>query len=90
MEFSEVTRPMKTDNKLISKKKFLGLLGVGLFSSALGWFYFKKRKGNDYQKVKLLTADGRLVEVDKSKLSQKKGKPPVSNKEIKKWMDASK
>ena len=49
-------------DKLISKKKFLGIIGLGAFTSLIGWNLFRKINAKNSDKVKMLTADGKLVE----------------------------
>jgi len=62
------------DKEMKSRRWFLSLL------SPLG----KKEPGND--KVKMLTAEGKLVEVSKSVLEAASKKKRSSNKEIFDWM----
>ena len=73
-------------NKLITKKKFLGIIGVGFFTAMLGWSLFGKKIDKESGKIKMLTADGKLVEVDGSKVNLKQRAKPVSNGELKNWM----
>ena len=40
------------------------------------------------EKVKMLTADGKLVEVDKSVIEKKAGSKKASDKEVYDWMDS--
>ena len=67
-------------NKNSSRKKFL-ILGL----SAITFFSVFKfvRPSQKKKKVKLLTQDGRLVEIDKNLLS--KGKK-ISNEELQQWI----
>lgn len=73
--------------KNLSRKKFL-TWGVGLTSllalPSVLWGKSKKEKG---QPVKLLTADGKLVQVDEKVLEAARQKKKASNKEIYDWMD---
>lgn len=68
----------------------MGGVGVALglaASSAL------KNKGDDQQPemVRMLTAEGKLVEVEKRLIPAMCGKPvAVSNKELKDWMEGNK
>ena len=72
---------MEPDNKYPSRKKFI-LTGVGTlaFFGSLKLFFGKKKN----KSVKMLTQDGRLVEVD-PELIKKLGKK-VSNEEIHYWI----
>lgn len=72
---------MQTENNKSSRKKFI-LAGIGA-ASLLGSFkllFGKKKK----QSLKMLTEDGRLVEVDPG-LIKKSGKK-ISNDEIHHWI----
>ena len=75
---------MKQENKGISKRKFLQLGFLGFLFSAIGLNLFRS---NSTEKIKMLTADGKLVEVEKSKVKLKANQKPVSNAEIKQWMN---
>lgn len=75
-------------NNLISKKRFLNLISLGLLSTVFGWMFFRNKKQNKNKKVKMLTADGKLVEVDIAKVKSNNSKTQASNIEIKKWMDS--
>ena len=44
-------------------------------------------KNKKTEKIKMLTADGKLVEVDKSVYDQLSKKQKASNKDIYNWMD---
>lgn len=76
---------MSKKDKSISKKRFLSLLGLGAFSTMFGNVASAQKK-DDSDTVKMLTADGELVEVDRSKLPSNDNKPPVSNASIKEWL----
>ncbi|KAA9041091.1 hypothetical protein FW778_03355 [Ginsengibacter hankyongi] len=74
---------MDTDNKIQSRKKFIGL---GISAAALFTafkFWVPKRK-KETKTVKMLTQDGKLVEVDIAALSPKKKK--ITNKELQNWI----
>ena len=57
-----------------SRRKFLSLFSI-------------TEKKSTTEKVKLLTADGKLMEVDKSVLEKVATKRKASNKEILNWMN---
>lgn len=72
---------MQTENKFHSRKKFiLGSIGVVAFFGSLKFFFGKKKK----ETAKMLTEDGRLVEVN-TEFIKKSGKK-VSNEEIHHWI----
>jgi hypothetical protein len=74
---------MDNDNKMHSRKKFIGLT----FSAAalLTTFrFFSLRKKKKPTTVKMLTQDGKLVEVDIAALPSKKKK--ITNKELQDWV----
>ena len=74
---------MDNDNKLQSRKKFIGLSisGAALFTAFRFFIPGKKKKPGT---VKMLTQDGKLVEVDIAALSSKKKK--ITNKEMQTWV----
>lgn len=73
---------MQQSTNTSSRKKFLWWGAAALASiSAFRFFSGKKKKKEDT--VKLLTQDGRLVEIDKNLLS--KGKK-ISNEELQQWI----
>ena len=73
--------------KNLSRKKFL-TWGVGLTSLlALPSVLWGKSKKENGAPVKLLTADGKLVQVDEKILEAARQKKKASNKEIYDWMD---
>ena len=79
---------MQTDNEKqsVSRKKFL-IWGTGLLS-AIGTvgllFRSPSKKQTSTTTVKMLTQDGKLVEVDVTKISSKKGK--IKGEEIFNWV----
>ena len=77
------------EHKKISKKKFLSILGLGVFTSVLGSLFFRKKIVKKSDKVKMLTADGILVEVDNSKIIANNSSSATSNNQIKKWMKSN-
>jgi hypothetical protein len=80
---------MEKEKKQLSRKKFLSW-GFGLTSVlALPSILWGKKPSPQPsgKKVKLLTQDGKLVEVDESVLKAKTQNKKASNKEIFNWMD---
>jgi hypothetical protein len=80
------------------KKKYKGtsrrtFFGTGILASAAALLGFNftsiAPKEKEEEKVKLLTSDGKLVEVPKKILTKKSGKA-VSNKDLYKWVMESK
>jgi len=57
----------------------------GFFSQLLG--EFRKPDAGSGEKIKMLTADGKLVEVDKSVYEKAVSGQKATNKEILNWMD---
>jgi hypothetical protein len=76
---------MENEKKALSRKKFL-FWGIGITSllSLPAFLRPKKKKQPQIQTVKMLTQDGRLVEVDISKISGKKEK--IKNADIHTWI----
>jgi hypothetical protein len=56
-------------------------------SSRRDFFSLLFSKNKKTEKIKMLTADGKLVEVDKSVYDQLSKKKKASNKDIYNWMD---
>ena len=74
---------MKNEESKIARRKFLGWVGVlSLAGVAGGNLFFKKPQAA--KTVKMLTQDGKLVEVDASALSGKRKK--ISDNELKSWV----
>ncbi len=76
---------MKTNPEINPKERrtfFRNLIGIGAALIAGTAF---KAKATTGQKIKLLTADGKLVEVDKSIL-EKSTPSSATNLEVKNWM----
>lgn len=81
-------------NKKFSRRAFLetgvtGSMGValGLAAGAI----LKNEENTGVETVKLLTADGKLVEVEKRLIPPTCGNPvAVSNEELKDWMEKGK
>jgi hypothetical protein len=55
--------------------------GIGLFS-----LFGKKAKAQTSEKVKMLTPDGKLVEIDRSQIEKEVTPGRASNKEVMDWM----
>lgn len=74
---------MDNDNKIQSRKKFIGLgiSAAALFTAFKFWAPKKKKETNT---VKMLTQDGKLVEIDIAALPSKKKK--ITNKELQNWI----
>ena len=79
---------MKRQHKPISKKKFLGLLSAGIIGTMFGRVLVGQKKVPNNDKVKMLTADGNLVEVDRSKIDSNKKQNRISNARMKKWIES--
>lgn len=83
MEFLKIKTMAKKDKNKQSKRKFI-LSAMAVAAFALFWSMFRTKSVHT-KKIKLLTADGKLVEVEKNKIkTNSKGR--VSNKEILNWM----
>jgi hypothetical protein len=75
---------MNASNKKLSRKKFIGWT-IGLSSVlAIPAFLRPPKRKNPVQTVKMLTQDGRLVEIDISHIPDKKKK--VSSADIHSWI----
>ncbi len=74
---------MNNDTKLQSRKKFIG---VGISAAALftAFKFFIPKKKEKSETVKMLTQDGKLVEIDITALPSKKKK--ITNKELQTWI----
>jgi hypothetical protein len=77
----------ETEDKSLGRRKFLKfglgfMAGVGLFSAVGGINKLSKDK-----KIKMLTADGKLVEVDASKIEKEIVSGRASNEELQDWMN---
>jgi Fe-S-cluster-containing dehydrogenase component len=81
------------DNKDNSRRKFLKLgLTVGTVAAGAGLLSALDKSGNkgNSEKVKVLTADGKIVEVDKSALKEAKIDLPAISSEARKGMKGRK
>jgi len=75
---------MDNENKMQSRKKFIG---VSISTAALLTafrFFMPGKKTKKSGTVKMLTQDGKLVEVDIAALPTKKKK--ITNKEMQSWI----
>lgn len=74
---------MDNENKLQSRKKFIGISisAAALLSAFKFWAPHKKKQPGT---VKMLTQDGALVEVNIAALPSKKKK--ITNKELRGWI----
>jgi hypothetical protein len=77
----------ETEDKSLGRRKFLRfglgfMAGVGLFSAAGGI-----KKLSESKKIKMLTPDGKLVEVDASKIEKEIVSGKASNEELQRWMN---
>ena len=74
---------MDNDNKIQSRKKFIGL-SISAAALLTTFKFFTSRKKNKTNTLKMLTQDGKLVEVDIAALPSKKKK--ITNKEMQNWI----
>ena len=74
---------MKTNLKPSTRNQFLRF---GILAMVASPFLkiFKKKKDDASEKIKMLTQDGRLVEIDKKHLSSVKNK--ISDNELIQWI----
>ena len=73
---------IQQEQNISSRKKFL-FWGLGILSSVAAARFIGLPKKNK-QTVKMLTQDGKLVEIDKKLLPSKSKK--ISNKELQSWV----
>ena len=74
---------MNSENKLQTRKRFIGL-GITAAALLTTFRFFIPEKKKKTQTVTMLTQDGKLVEVDIVALPAKKKK--ISNKELQNWI----
>ena len=84
-----------TNNKRKYSRRFFletGVTGsVGIAIGLVAGTALKTGNGEEPEMVKLLTADGKVVEVDRKRLPRTCGRPvAVSNEELKEWMEKGK
>ncbi|MEP7232506.1 MAG: hypothetical protein ABI691_19750 [Ginsengibacter sp.] len=74
---------MNKDDKLQSRKKFIG---VGISTAALftAFRFFVPKKKKTTNTIKMLSQNGELVEVDIAALPA--GKKKITNNELKNWI----
>ena len=78
---------MQESQKFQSRKKFL-LWGAAALSSVSVLRFFKAPKKKKAETVKMLTQDGKLVEVTISAIPSKQKK--ITNKELQNWIKKDK
>jgi hypothetical protein len=82
---STTNNHMAKDIKAFSRKKILLLVAAVLSSLTVFKFISGKKKNEPVSEtVKMLTQDGKLVEIDKKLLASSDKK--ISNEELKKWV----
>jgi len=74
---------MHQTSKTSSRKKFL-FTGASLLSFFALWKFLPGKKNKKEETVKMLTHDGKLVEVNSKLMASKKRK--VSDEELKNWI----
>ncbi len=74
---------MKNEESNIARRKFVGWLGVFSLAGIAGANMFSKKAASP-KTVKMLTQDGKLVEVDATALSGKRKR--VTDNELKSWV----
>ena len=79
---------MDIENKMQSRKKFIGIsISTAALLTAFR-FFIPGKKTKKFGTVKMLTQDGKLVEVDIAALPTKKKK--ITNKEMQTWIKNNK
>lgn len=78
---------MEDFKKLQSRKKFLAW-GVTALSSVTVFRFLKPSKKKKTETVKMLTAEGKLVEVDAAIIPNRKKK--ITNRELQTWIKKEK
>jgi hypothetical protein len=74
---------MQQEQDIRTRKKFL-LWGAGILYSFSVFKYLFSQKEKKKDTVKMLTQDGRLVEIDKSLLAS--GSKKITTKELQQWV----
>ena len=77
---------MELPEKNTNRKRFLQW-GAALLGSVTLFRFFKKPKPTKQETVKMLTADGRLVEVNAAAFNARRKRTKASKKEIYAWMN---
>jgi len=82
---------MKDEKKALRKNSRRFFLQKGLLGGALTFLGLQSAKAatEEEETVKMLTADGKLVEIPKKFVPKKSGKV-VSNKELREWVNEKK
>ena len=82
---------MKEERKILKSTSRRSFFNKGILAGALVLLGIKSTKAaeEDEEKIKLMTADGKLVEVPKKILPKSSGKV-VSNKDLLKWVEKNK
>ncbi|MGZ5247668.1 MAG: hypothetical protein ACXWCR_11220 [Flavitalea sp.] len=75
---------MNIENKIQSRKKFIGL-GISTAALLAAFKLLKPGKDKNSTKVKMLTQDGKLVEVDVERINKEK-KNKVTDEQLKSWV----
>ena len=75
---------MEKEQKKLSRKNFLSW-GAGITSLLVLPSFFRNKKKKEPQKVKMLTQDGRLVEIDIENIPAKKHK--IKGADIHTWVN---
>ena len=75
---------MEKEIKGLSRKNFLSW-SIGITSILAIPAFFKTKRKKESQKVKMLTQDGRLVEIDVENIPAKKGK--IKDADIHTWVN---
>ena len=76
---------MDNDNKIQTRKRFIGL-GITTAALLTAFRFFIPEKKKKTETVKMLTQDGKLVEVDTEKLFCGKRKK-ISDEQLKNWVN---
>jgi len=77
-----------SQNKTLNRRRFINeVLATGTVTGLITQVSGNPTSPANKNKVKMLTADGKLVEVDQSVLEKMTGSKKASDKEIFEWMD---
>jgi len=75
---------IQSGNKPVSRKKFVAWTAVIFSGLAALKFFVRPRSQKGKSTVKMLTQDGKLVEVDVSRLSSKRKR--IKDEDVHKWV----
>ena len=78
------------ENKNDERRGFIKTLLTGGMALSVFSLFTKKASASSVEKIKMLTADGKLVEIDQSVLKKNTSDTPVSNVEVVSWMNSNK